>query len=659
MNEFDGRRDSRKKRRLSERRRVFSRIGHQNSGGSAIYSTMAGGNYKHRLLSAGSSGNDEQSTSSTTFSISAGSSNMTGEDSTTLGATTISSGTAATYQRSDSPLTAAAASSVDNTKISMKIQFHITVAPDNEPLILDTSNFVLSNPPTTEASSPVILDSDCGLSSSNSSSGRRQKSVESIGEQIAAKLSRQNTASTRRRQQLLAMHHQSALDTNKQQQQLNRASMRRHTGISPDILDQKSSLGDDHEQKNHSEDNIILRTPSSGGVAAASSRLDQDGEASSTTSYHHNRHLLETRQQGARSSTITGGMSDEATIKFLEKQHQTRPSIAANHHLQATKSLNPSLSNSMFVSTSSSLLANNQRAKQQQTSHLMREHIYFKRDGQRFGHEFTLKLAVNKTYRCLLKVRPLIPLQAISIQGSQILFADCSQRNVIQTTNSGSIHSAASQPNSGAARSSFSNINRFSPSQSTNLYSSYSSTSALNRSWQNIHNTTNNCGSLTNRTSINSQLQSPNNHHHYHNHQHHRLNHAQTTNSINLRHDLQMNHDQQLPINLYQQQQNQMLRHFAASHCSSSSSSHLGGQLIYMFDWSANRFEVNKNKNRTQVNTVLKFKNGQILSLPLQVKFYQSECKQHLNWGSQLHFIDYDCNINNMGQINIDRIQYY
>lgn len=100
------------------------------------------------------------------------------------------------------------------------------------------------------------------------------------------------------------------------------------------------------------------------------------------------------------------------------------------------------------------------------------------------------------------------------------------------------------------------------------------------------------------------------------------------------------------------------MRHFAASHCSSANS-HLGSQLIYMFDWSATRFEVNKNKARTQVQTVLKFNNGQILTLPLQVKFYQSERRQHLNWGSQLHFIDYDCNIDNMGQISIDRIQYY
>lgn len=635
MNEFDGRRDSRKKRRLSERRRVFSRIGQKHSGGSTSCSTTTttttattGSSYQQRLISAGSSGNDEQSTCSTTFSSSLGSSNITGEDSITLGATTISSGSTAVYPRSDSPLTAAA-SSVDNTKIPMKIQFHITVAPDNEPLILDTSSFLLSNPTTsTPASSPVTLDSGGSLSNS------KQKSVESIGEQIAAKLSRQNIASTRRRQQLLAMHHQSAMDTNKQNQQ-NRASMRRHTGISPDLLD-KNRLEDEHEQFIHSEDNIVLRNTS---IVSGGSRLDQQGASSTTSSHYHN--PLETRQQGARSSTITGGMSDEATIKFLAKQHQTRPSNASNHHhyIQTAQSPNPLMNIAQQPSSSTSSLVSSSRSPGQ-----LREHIYFKRDGQRFGHEFTLKLAVNKTYRCLLKVRPLIPLQTISIQGSQILFADCSQRNVIQTTNSGSTASPG--------RSSFSSVNRFSPStQSTNLYSSSTSASALNRSWQNIHNTT---STSTNRTSISSPLQYPNNHHH------HRLNHAQTTNSINLRHHLSsMNSSNQQPISLYQQQQNQMLRNFAASHCSSLSSSHLGGQLIYMFDWSANRFEVNKNKNRTQVNTILKFKNGQILTLPLQVKFYRSECKQHLNWGSQLHFIDYDCNINNMGQINIDRIQYY
>lgn len=635
MNEFDGRRDSRKKRRLSERRRVFSRIGAQHSGGSTSGSTATttnSSNHQRRLNNtAGSSTNDEQLTSSSaTYSSSAGSTIggfLTREDSTTINAGSLS------YQRSDSPTI----TSLDNTKISMKIQFHITFAPDNEPLILDTSmaNTVVFPPnspatPTSPSSPPIMTGSD---------SYNKQKSVESIGEQIAAKLNRQNTSSTKRRQQLLVMHNQSALDANQQQKQQNRASMRRHTGVAQsgiDLLD-RQGFGDTNKELIQSEDNITRRTPSISG--GSSKRLDQAAASSSLSS---SQHLLETRQQGARSSTITGGMSDEATIKFLAKQHQTRPasnSISAtttnlpnyryNQMIQAEQSLSPLLAQPSLSSSSS---IHSSRSHQS-----AREHIYFKRDGQRFGHEFTLKLAVNKTYRCLLKVRPLIPLQAISIQGSQVLFADCSQRNVIQQQ-----QQQQASSNIGGGRNSFSNLtHRFSPSQSTNLFSSSSSsTSALNRSWQNIHNDNTNSNKNIIKTT-------PHNH---------RLNHAQTTNSINLRHNILNNNH---PMNLYQQQQNQMLRHFAASHCSSSSSSHLGGQLIYMFDWSANRFEVNKNKNRTQVNTVLKFNNGQILTLPLQVKFYQSECKQHLSWGSQLHFIDYDCNINNMGQINIDRIQYY
>lgn len=654
MNEFDGRRESRKKRRLSERRRVFGRIGLQHSGGStsgSIATTNSSNNYQRRLNNTtGSSANDEQLTSSSaTYSSSAGSTIggfLTREDSTI-----ISGGSNSTsYPRSDSPTV----TSLDNTKISMKIQFHITVAPDNEPLILDTSmanTFVFppNSPATpTSPSSPLII------ADNSDSPFNKQKSAESIGDHIAAKLNRQNTASTKRRQQLLVMHNQSALDTNqqqKQQQQQNRASMRRHTGVTQsgiDLLDHEGFGEATNKELIQSEDNITTRTPSiSDGLTTTttSKRFDQTVASSSSS-----QHLLETRQQGARSSTITGGMSDEATIKFLAKQHQTRPtssSITAttnspsyryNQIVQAEQqSLSPLMAQHSLSSSSSI-----HSSRSHQSS---KEHIYFKRDGQRFGHEFTLKLAVNKTYRCLLKVRPLIPLQAISIQGSQVLFADCSQRNVIQQRQQTS-------SSTGGGRSSFSaNLtHRFSPSQSTNLLfsPSSSSTSALNRSWQNIHIDNHN---NSKKNTIKSTPQ------HQHNH---RLNHAQTTNNINLRHSILNNNNNNHPVmNLYQQQQNQMLRHFAASHCSSSSSSHLGGQLIYMFDWSANRFEVNKNKNRTQVNTVLKFENGQILTLPLQVKFYQSECKQHLSWGSQLHFIDYDCNINNMGQINIDRIQYY
>lgn len=55
--------------------------------------------------------------------------------------------------------------------------------------------------------------------------------------------------------------------------------------------------------------------------------------------------------------------------------------------------------------------------------------------------------------------------------------------------------------------------------------------------------------------------------------------------------------------------------------------------MIYVFDWSANRFDVNKNKARTEVQMLLKFIDGQTVMLPLQVKFYYSDCRQHLNWG--------------------------
>mgnify|MGYP003729661535 CR=1 FL=1 len=499
------RRDSRKRRRLSERRRIFGRI------------AMGA---DQRLLS-GSLSTDQSWSSSSQPQPASGISNA---DERQL----------SWSSRSDSPIG-------DRSKISMKIQFHITVAPDNELLLFDPSSVA---PPSPKGS-------------------HRMKSSDSIGEQIHEKLSRQNTASTRRRHQLLALHNQSALD-----------KVATTETCSSQTNSSSNNKGSNQDQGSpmiiHSEDNLTSRS-----FANQSPLWVEQGAG---------------RETGARSSTITGGISDEATIKFLAR-HQAIP---ANRSIRSSNA-------SLF----------------DQNSGADREHIYFKRDGQRFGHEFTLKLAVERTYRCLIKVRPLIPLQAITIQGHQVLFVDCSH-------------------GSGGGGGGSSSLSNSSPASA---YSAPNSSSGLNRSWQNInHQNSAHLRQATRQT--------------------HRLNHAQTSSSIGrtpLGAELATRTKQEL---LFRQQQSQLMRHFAASHCSSANS-HLGSQLIYMFDWSATRFEVNKNKARTQVQTVLKFNNGQILTLPLQVKFYQSERRQHLNWGSQLHFIDYDCNIDNMGQISIDRIQYY
>lgn len=575
--ETDSRRDSRKRRRLSERRRVFSRIG-------------ANGDSTPRSMSMTSStGQDtRRRPSSTLLAGRSGSSLFKSDNNRTLD---LEDHSFLGTSRSESPILGG-----DQSKISMKIQFHITVAPENEPLILDTSHYVPLN--DSNVASPTTAPTP------NQPESNRKRSTDSlsIADQIHERLNRQSTSSTRRRQQLLAMHNQSALDNNSNNNNGDRLQQGR--------IALCAGLREEPSSGMHSEDNITFR-------ASLNDSLPLVGGAPAG------------REPGARSSTITGGMQDEATLRFLAR-HQLRPSGSLN------------LSGSPGTPSAS---ATNLRRSE-------REQIYFKRDGQRFGHEFTLKLAVDKNYRCLLKVRPLIPLQAISIQGHHVAFVDCS-------TNPGANLSLSAPASSVSLSNSWQSINGNKRSNLT--FVNYRNTNHHNTSKNHHSSTTNNSHS--------------NGHHHHHNHNH-RLNHAQTTafgadrrmsSALNspdtgeqhqtspLSSALSRQLQQQL---LKQQQHTQMMRHFAASHCSPSGS-HLGGQLIYMFDWSAGRFEVNKNKARTQVQTVLKFKNGQILSLPLQVKFYQPESKQHLNWGSQLHFIDYDCNINNMGQINVDRIQYY
>lgn len=538
------RRDSRKRRRLSERRRVFGRIG------------LA----EQQLIAGGGSLSSSERTWSQQSSVSQ------------FPAATATAGLNAELEqqfpiRADSPLS-------DNSKISMKIQFHITVAPDNEPLILDTSQLSFGGHSSPWSSAEALADQGKQQQSSIESSS-------SIGDRIHERLSRQNTLSTRRRQHLLALHNQPALES----------SSNNNNSINAD------------ESNQHLSNSMPEQLGASPTNCFASERDNASAQLGAGN-----------REAGQRSSTITGGMADEATVRFLAR------------HRQATISARPS---------QGSLIS---------TQGIAREHIYFKRDGQRFGHEFTLKLSIDKTYRCLIKVRPLIPLQTISVQGHQVLFVDCSQ------SASGGASSALASAGSGASQSA--------PS------SALASSANLNRSWNNIHNNHNNgnnrhqssvtnqrLNSISNSSSNYRQQQQQPQQPQPQQHQLHRLNHAETSVNLNKR---QL--DSQF---LYQQQQSQMMRHFAASHCSSSSSAHLGSQLIYMFDWSASRFEVNKNKARTQIQTVLKFKNGQILSLPLQVKFYQPDCKQHLSWGSQLHFIDYDCNINNMGQMSVDRIHYY
>lgn len=467
------RRESTKRRRLSERRRIFSRLEPitqkvANSGSVEKYE-------RHSLSSS----------------------------------------------RSDSPQMIQS----DQSKISMKIQFHIAVAPDDEPLILDEPSAGLS----------------AGQPRSRLSSRRSTDSW--IGEQINERLVRQNTLSIKRRQQLLSMHNQALPAAQTEQDLANRKRLNTRRASSHQSVDTTESLA-----------------------------------------------ILEPCNE--RSSTITDGMTDEATARFLARNDRRPQAVHAG----------------AFV--------------EQSVSSPNRELIFFKRDGQRFGHECTLKLAVDRTYRCLVKVRPLIPLQSISIQGHQVLFVDCSPGG------------AGSQRRSSAGVG------------GAGTSSAPASSSTLNRSWQDIH--------TGRQASSNKSSSAATRHHRTSLHPapavNQRISHALTSPSLGPKQELM----------LHELQQSQMMRHFAASHCSSlSSSPHLGAQLIYMFDWSASRFEVTKNKARTEVQAVLKFTNGQILTLPLQVKFYRSERRQHLNWGTQLHFIDYDCAINKLGQMGVERVQYY
>lgn len=83
------------------------------------------------------------------------------------------------------------------------------------------------------------------------------------------------------------------------------------------------------------------------------------------------------------------------------------------------------------------------------------------------------------------------------------------------------------------------------------------------------------------------------------------------------------------------------------------------GSSTYEFDWPTT-FPANKNKKRTDIPVVLKFQDGLSLSIPLQVKFYDAENNQHLQWGQQLHFIDYDCRIKpERSSIVIEKTQFY
>lgn len=83
------------------------------------------------------------------------------------------------------------------------------------------------------------------------------------------------------------------------------------------------------------------------------------------------------------------------------------------------------------------------------------------------------------------------------------------------------------------------------------------------------------------------------------------------------------------------------------------------GSSTYELDW-PNTFPANKKKKRTDIPIVLKFQDGLSLSIPLQVKFYDAENNQHLQWGQQLHFIDYDCRIKpERSCITIEKTQFY
>lgn len=84
------------------------------------------------------------------------------------------------------------------------------------------------------------------------------------------------------------------------------------------------------------------------------------------------------------------------------------------------------------------------------------------------------------------------------------------------------------------------------------------------------------------------------------------------------------------------------------------------GSATYEFEWPTT-FMANKNKDRTEVSLLLRFQDGLSVTIPLQVKFYDlSKVSQHLQWGQQLHFIDYDCLVKTeQSTISIEKSQYY
>lgn len=224
------------------------------------------------------------------------------------------------------------------------------------------------------------------------------------------------------------------------------------------------------------------------------------------TSYNYDKRV----EYCAHTSHVSHSSSDHTTRCISHGSFKRTASVRTTSNT-ATSLHHSSLSNSSSCSAS-------------QSKERCNESIYFKRDGQRFGHEFTLKLSVDCSYKCLLKIKPSIPLRSISIQGHDINFYDCTQSTISSITNS--------------------------------------------------------CDD-----------------------------------------DNQQQNERTLHANVAQ--------HFLNNHLAKRNSD----QLMYVFDWSASRFDVNKNKNRTEVQMMLRFDNGQTLALPLQVKFYHSDRRQHLNWG--------------------------
>jgi hypothetical protein len=83
------------------------------------------------------------------------------------------------------------------------------------------------------------------------------------------------------------------------------------------------------------------------------------------------------------------------------------------------------------------------------------------------------------------------------------------------------------------------------------------------------------------------------------------------------------------------------------------------GSSTYEFEWPTT-FPANKRSKRTDIPIVLRFQDGLTLTIPLQVKFYDADNFQHLNWGQQMHFIDYDCRIKpERSSIVIEKTQFY